>query len=274
MTFNNLINQTKEKYGINDLNIIYSIIFYISKLASDKVQLLINLNQSIDFNEKDFEVLIKKYCEDKVPLAYIINRVDFCGNSLYVDENVLIPRIETEMMVDDIIKSIDKNKPIEVLDLCSGSGCIALAIKKHLPKANVTAIDKFPGPIEVIRKNTNNLNLDISIIQQDLIDFVKKPFKKFDLIICNPPYIDPAFKLDEYCQKEPRTALFADDEGLVYIKALIDNYQNLLNPNGELYIEIGYDQIDKIFAYTNFKNIDFKRYKDLYNISRYIRLTK
>lgn len=274
MTFNNLINHLKEKYEIIDMNEIYSIIFYLSKIASNKVNLIINLKNEIDFKAEEADNLLDKYFNQKIPLAYITNKVEFCGNSLCIDENVLIPRIETEMMVDDIINELDKDIPIEVLDLCSGSGCIAFAIKKHIPKAKVTAIDKFDGPISVINKNKKILGLDIDVIQQDLIEFIDKPFKTFDLIICNPPYINPNFQLDEYCKKEPKTALFAEDEGLFYIKKLIDNYQQILKPNGSLYIEIGFDQIDKINEYVNFKKITYKTYKDLYNINRYIRFTK
>ncbi len=274
MTFIELIQQVQDKYQIIDVNVIYSIIFYLSKKANNKVNLIVNLNQPVDFELEQAYSLFDKYANQKIPLAYIINQVDFCGLNLYIDNNVLIPRIETEMMVEDIINEYkDKQENLKVLDLCSGSGCIGLSIKKHLPKAEVYLIDKYDGPIKVINKNKKRLNLDVNVIQMDLEQYLKNPFTKFDLIICNPPYVSEDFQIDQYLEKEPREALFALDEGLYYIKKLIDYHKKILNPNGSIFIEIGYDQYDKIHEYTNYQKLTLNKYNDIYNIIRYIRMT-
>ncbi len=274
MTFAELIKDAQDKYQIIDVNVIYSIIFYLSKKANNKVNLIVNLQKPIDFELKQAYTLFDKYANQKIPLAYITNQVDFCGINLFVNEDVLIPRIETEMMVDEIINEYkDKQENLKVLDLCSGSGCIGLAIKKHLHKAEVYLIDKYDGPINVINKNKDRLNLDVNVIQMDLEDFLQNPFTQFDLIICNPPYVSEDFKIDEYCQKEPKVALFAKDQGLYYIKKIIDHHKSILRHNGSLFIEIGYDQYSHIHEYTNYQKLTINNYIDIYNINRYIRMT-
>lgn len=178
------------------------------------------------------------------PVQYVLNEVWFCGLKFYVDKNVLIPRPETEELVEWIIS--DCKFPIDrlsILDIGSGSGCIPIALKRRLGKAEVWSCDISPGALQVAKKNAATLGIDVNFIE---LDFLNKRLRdnlpSFDIIVSNPPYIPETDKKEmrlNVLDHEPGTALFVpDNDALVFYKAIADFGKTHLNKNGVIYAEI------------------------------------
>lgn len=196
---------------------------------------------------------LHKHIELHMPLQYLIGMVPFCGLELYVEPPVLIPRPETEQWVDDFITMIKllpaKNiQNLKILDLCTGSGCIALAIANALPQAAVIGIDNAPHALALANKNKAALNLtNVNFILSDLYTKLT-PDQSFDFIVANPPYIS----LTEWQslelrvqQWEDQAALWTHDDGLACITAIIKNapaYIKAQTNTPQLFLEIGYNQ--------------------------------
>ena len=183
--------------------------------------------------ENNIEYL-KKYLKDKtldegiellnkgIPVQYIVGNVDFYGYNFKVNENVLIPRFETEELVEKTIKYINKyfNKKVDILDLGTGSGCIAITLKKELD-CNVDAVDISPKALEIAKLNAKNNNVDITFYEGDMLNPINKTY---DVIISNPPYIAYNEEIMEIVKNnEPHTALYAEDNVLKYYKDIISN---------------------------------------------------
>ena len=155
-----------------------------------------------------------------IPVQYIVGNVDFYGNIIEVNENVLIPRFETEELVDRVIKRLKDKIRLDVVDLGTGSGCIAIALAKNLDCA-VDAVDISSSALEVAKRNAINNNVDINFYLGDML----KPLnKKYDLIISNPPYIaydEEIMNIVKY--NEPSIALYADNNGLYYYEQILAN---------------------------------------------------
>jgi len=197
------------------------------------------------------------------PLAYILGFKYFWEQKLFVNNSVLIPRADTEAIVEkslEIAKSNFNTSKLNILDLGTGSGAIALAMAYELPQSNITAVDYSAQALEVARKNAleNNIS-NVEFIQSDWYASLEN--KKFDIIISNPPYIDIS---DDEVDKsvfdnEPHSALFAKNNGLLDIEKILANAYKYLQPNGWVILEHGYNQgedIFDIFRKNNFKNID------------------
>lgn len=203
------------------------------------------------------------------PLAYVINNAEFFNYSFFVNENVLIPRFETELLVEKVINyAKNLNKP-KILDLCSGSGCIAISLAKSL-NLTVDAVEISDKAIEVITKNAKLNNANINIIKSDLFNNVNK---KYDIIVSNPPYIASneikslQSSVKEY---EPHLALDGGIDGLDFYKKIALKAPDFLNKNGQLFLEIGYDQektVPEILS-KNFENIQV--FNDYSNLPRMI----
>lgn len=177
------------------------------------------------------------------PFQYVLGKASFFGMDLYVNEAVLIPRPETEELVDRIVKSRLSNTP-RIIDIGTGSGCIALALKKAIPEAEVYAMDVSGEALEVARKNANSLGLEINFIQADILEweFVVDSDLRFDLVVSNPPYITPGEKLEmesHVLDFEPDLALFVPEESpLLFYQHIADFARNHLFPYSKLYFEI------------------------------------
>ena len=229
----------------------------------------------------DWNILIHKYqnnltfLEEKInqnyPVQYLIGDVEFYGNKIIVNENVLIPRFETELLVENTIKLIKETKVnnFKVLDIGTGSGCIAIAIAKET-KTNVTAIDISEKALEVAKNNAKINNVDINFIKKDILnDFIKE---NYDLIISNPPYIMYGDIIDPKIKYEPQNALFADNNGLIFYEEIIKKSKGHLNKNGVLAFEIGMSQADAIkkFAKKAYPNSIIEVKKDYLDRDRMI----
>ena len=197
-----------------------------------------------------------KRLENGEPVQYIVGNVDFYGYNFIVNKNVLIPRFETEELVDRTIKYIKKylSDNLDIVDLGTGSGCIAITLKKEL-NCNIDAVDISKDALNVAKENSIKNNVDINFIEGDML----KPLsKKYDVIISNPPYISYNEEIDEIVKNnEPHNALYAEDEGLYYYKEIIKNANNYLKEKAIIAFEIGYLQgpILKEYALNYFDNV-------------------
>ena len=203
-----------------------------------------------------------------MPIQYILNRAYFCGLPLYVNENVLIPRFDTEVLVEEVLKISKKDKSKRILDICTGSGAIAIALKKLGGFERVDALDISDKALEVARRNANELDSDINFLKSDMFSSLTCE-NKYDIIVSNPPYIqsDVVDTLEsEVKDFEPRLALDGDADGMKFYKIIAENYEDYLVDNGVLALEIGYDEADDIRALFEGKNVVIK--KDLANLDR------
>ena len=196
--------------------------------------------------DKDLEAKYLSRIEKRkehIPLQYIINKQNFYGLDFYVDESVLIPRYDTENIVDRIVKDCKENKCLSVLDLCTGSGCIAVSLKKS-GFEKVYAADISDKALAVAKHNAKLNNADIIFLQSDLYENFPKEIR-FDIIVSNPPYIstDEIARLEKQVRDfEPKLALDGGRDGLDFYKKIINLSKKFLNNKGRLYLEIGYDQ--------------------------------
>ena len=192
-----------------------------------------------------------------IPVQYVIGNVDFYGNEIMVNENVLIPRFETELLVEKTVRYIKKyfNNKIDVLDIGTGSGAIAITLKKMID-CKLDAIDISEKALLVARKNSKNNDTDINFFVSDVFSNVKS---KYDVIISNPPYIgENEDIMDIVYNNEPHIALYAPLDGLYFYDKIIRECAPYLKDKFLLAFEIGYMQGEKI------KNIAYKYLKDVY----------
>ena len=182
------------------------------------------------------------------PIQHIIGECEFFSLPFYVSRNVLIPRPETEELVELILNESDKNEELSILDIGTGSGCIAIAIASNLPRSNVEAWDISEEALNVVGRNAERNKVDVSFKQQDIFENISID-KKYHVIVSNPPYVLESEK--ETMEKnvldyEPHLALFVPDEdGLVYYSRIATVGRDLLMPNGKLYFEINREKGDE-----------------------------
>lgn len=211
--------------------------------------------------DKDIEYL-KKYLKDKdmenaikelesgIPLQYIVGNVDFYGNIFKVNKNTLIPRFETELLVEKTYNYIKKyfNNKINILDIGTGSGCIAITINK-LIGCNVDAVDISSEALEIAKENNRINNTNVNFIVSDVFSNVND---KYDVIISNPPYISYDEKImDVVYNNEPHLALYALDNGLYFYDKILSECMKYLNDKYLIAFEIGYKQGDDVVSLVN-----------------------
>lgn len=214
-------------------------------LSKDNVYIIVHYLDKI--NEKDVEKFkknIKDFIDGK-PIQYINNKAYFMGLEFYVDENVLIPRCDTEILVEEIIEIAKKNHIIKILDLCTGSGAIAISLKKYLNNIEIFASDISDKALMVAKKNASKIGVNVKFIESDLFNNISE---KFDLIVSNPPYIEKSVipLLEKQVRKEPLLALDGGRDGLDFYKKISNDAKKFLNNNGYLCFEIGYNQRIKV----------------------------
>lgn len=225
----------------------------------------------------------------RVPLQHITNRQNFFGYDFYVDSNVLIPRQDTEVLIEKILEVIEANFNVEIssdisiLDMCTGSGCIAITIYKELIKRgfniDATAVDLSKDALAVTEKNVENLvgikalNNTFHIIESDMFSNINNN-RSYDIIVSNPPYIPTRDieKLEpEVRDYDPIMALDGDTDGLRFYRRIIEESSNYLNNNGFIAFEIGYNQGDDVKSLLEEKGYkDIHIYKDLGGLDRVI----
>lgn len=199
-----------------------------------------------------------------IPLQYITNTQEFMGIEFFVDENVLIPQPDTEILVEEVLSIIDKRENLRLLDMCTGSGAIAVAIAKNTNNCNIVAVDISKSALEVAKKNAikNGVDKKITFVNSNMFEEIEEK-KKFDIIVSNPPYIETKTisTLDIQVQNEPNIALDGGADGLDFYRNLLVNSKKYLKENGVIAMEIGYNQkeaVTNLFR-TQYKNVYCKR---------------
>ena len=225
-------------------------------------------------NKETFESDLLKL-EKGIPVQYIVGNVDFYKYNFLVNENVLIPRFETEELVDRTIKYTKQifNYKVNILDVGTGSGCIAITLKKELD-SNVTACDISSKALEVAKMNAIKNSCDINFVISDVFSNIKG---RYDVIISNPPYIAHNEEIMDIVKKnEPSIALYASDNGLYFYKKILDNVSNYVNNKYIIAFEIGYTQAQAIkeYAYNLLENVEILIEQDLSGKDRYIFILK
>ena len=213
----------------------------------------------------------KKRLENGEPVQYIVGNVDFYGNIINVNQNVLIPRFETEELVEKTVNLIKKyfDKKVNIVDLGTGSGCIAITLKKQID-CNMDAVDISSDALEVARENAKINDVDINFYQGDMLDTLDK---KYDIIISNPPYIAHDEEIMDVVKKnEPHLALFASDNGLYFYHTILERASNYVNDKSIIAFEIGYTQGLEIVSTAKkyFPQAKILLEKDLQNKDRFV----
>lgn len=219
-------------------------------LKMTKTELIIN--QENELSKKDENKFLK--CIEEVisgkPIQYITKVQEFMNLKFYVDENVLIPQPDTEILVEEAIKKINEiknGKTIKVLDLCTGSGVIAISIKKYVNEnVEVFATDISETAIKIAKKNAKKNDVKVNFILSDMFKNIKE--RDFDIIVSNPPYIESKIipTLSKEVQNEPHIALDGGEDGLKFYKIIAKNANEFLKETGQVLLEIGYNQRDSV----------------------------
>lgn len=268
MTVEELIVYGKGKISSDHAKMLLS-----SYLDVNPLELLTILDKEVD---SDIEKLYKSSLEalkENKPIQYVIGNVNFYGLKFIVNKNVLIPRFETEELVEQVVeytKDLNKDK-IKILDLGCGSGAIGLTLKSILKDSEVTLTDISKEALEVAKLNANNLNLDVTFIESDWFSNIK--LEKYDIIVSNPPYIRTDEEIEEIVKNnEPSLALYGGVDGLDCYRKILANIKPYLNNKFLIAFEIGESQKEEIYDIVNkyLKDIEITCKKDLYGRNRMI----
>lgn len=220
-------------------------------LKKPRQYLIVYDNEEVGKKEQwEYFVNIEKLANG-MPLQHITHHQEFMKMDFYVDENVLIPRPDTEILVEETIKIAQKMNNPQILDLCTGSGAIAISIAKNVPDAEVYAIDISKKALDVAKKNAKELDAKVKFIKSNLFDKIDK--MKFDIIVSNPPYIkkENINNLSKEVKKEPELALDGGIDGLDFYRKITEQAIEYLKLGSYLCFEIGYDQKEDVFEIIN-----------------------
>ncbi len=264
-TYNDLLNEYKKVF--NDKETLRAFLFELCNEYD------IDLYMEKD-NEADSRVVNKfidgvNKLKNNEPLNYVLGYSYFYGYKMIVNENVLIPRFETEELVGLVLSKYDeyyKGKKITLADVGTGSGAIGIALKKEENNLNVYASDISFEALEVAKKNAKNNDAEITFMQGSMLDPLVENNIKLDILVSNPPYI----KQDEVLESsvkdyEPHVALFGGDDGLKFYRMIFEKAHLVMKDKGLLFFEMGYDQKENLTALAReyFKNADIEVFKDI-----------
>ena len=246
-------------------------------IKKDKKHIILNPKEILKSEYlNNFNNLIERRVRGE-PIAYLINKKDFWKNEFYVDKNVLIPRPDTELIIDQVLKIYPNNSQLQVLDIGTGSGCILLSILKERANFYGTGIDISKKSINVSKYNAKMLKL-INRVKFYNSDVDKFKIGKYDIVVSNPPYIE-LLKLKyldkDLCKFEPKIALNGGIDGFSVIKKVVHKTSFLIKKNGKFFLEIGYNQKNKVEAILTKKGFYINKVvKDYGNNYRCIISTK
>ena len=247
-----------QKNNIDDYSIKLKIIIeYFFNIPINKI--IVYMNKEVSSKENvEFEKILQKVING-IPVQYITNKQEFMGLKFYVDKNVLIPQPDTEILVEHVIEYCNNiNYSLKILDLCTGSGAIAISLAKYIKNANIYATDISENAIEIANKNAKINKVGINFIKSDMFENIKE--KDFDIIVSNPPYIKTSVisTLSNEVKNEPYIALDGGKDGLKFYNIIYEKAEKYMNRNGIIFLEIGYDQKENIM------NIFKKKYREVY----------
>ncbi|MDP2067738.1 MAG: peptide chain release factor N(5)-glutamine methyltransferase [Lutibacter sp.] len=252
------------------------------KLHLSRIQLALEHNFELDRDDLYFMENALLKLKNQIPVQYIVGETAFYGLMFKVDKNVLIPRPETEELAEWIVQSLPigrqdhkKSESLKILDIGTGSGCIAISLAKNLPNAQVSALDISEEALNVAKNNAEFNQVTIDFIQADILT-LEKLEGDFDVIVSNPPYVRESEKdlmQQNVLSNEPHIALFVENENpLLFYDKITELAKNHLTKNGVLYFEInqylGMETVD-LLKTKGFKNIELK--KDIYGVDRMVK---
>jgi release factor glutamine methyltransferase len=238
-----VFEEAKRKFNTNNTAVLYELLFYVSKKVKNLDQFNQNRNNVIDFDKNEYFKLLKQYFINNKPLTSIVNSCKFMGVNIKVVRGVLTPRNETELLVENAINLLKKDKSlIKGIDFCSGSGNIALAIKKHCPWIEMHALDINNKAINNIKQNAKLNNLEIKIHKADLFKFLNLTKLKFDFIISNPPYVEKDHLDPKMLQFEDKRNFVYGQNSTIFYKKILKKHKKILNEKFLIFFEIGFNQ--------------------------------
>ncbi|MCI6692933.1 MULTISPECIES: peptide chain release factor N(5)-glutamine methyltransferase [unclassified Clostridium] len=243
-------------------------------LGKDKIYLITNRDKEVSHkDEKEYIALIEKR-SSKMPIKYILGETEFMGFDFDVEEGVLIPRGDTEILVEELLSIINEDEELNICDLCSGSGAIGISLAMNRKNIKVDEIDNYDIPEKVTKSNIVKHGLEnrVNFIKSDLLEEAIKAEKKYDIIVSNPPYIKASEiegLMDDVKLYEPHVALDGGEDGLIFYRRIIEESKLTLNEKGILAFEIGHDQgldVRILMEEAGFSNV--KLVKDLAGLDR------
>lgn len=270
----NFQNELQHLYSDSELNTILKTLYQKSELDSS-MPFILALDEQLSPSDLVFFFKILARLKNKEPFQYVIGETAFYGLLLKSDSRALIPRPETEELVDWILKSSRSNN---IVDLCSGSGCIAFALKSNLPQSNVVAVEWSDDALALIKENKVGLGLDIEVLKADVLNANYDHLMpvKVDVIVSNPPYIplkDRSRMESNVLDHEPEMALFVEnDDPMIFYREIIERSTSILSSEGWIYFEIHEDLADAVVDLLHrnkFVNIEVR--KDLQDKERMVR---
>ncbi|MBC2109164.1 peptide chain release factor N(5)-glutamine methyltransferase [Listeria innocua] len=246
-----------------------------TRMGLTRSELWMEMSRELEPNhEKQFQEDFARYLAGE-PVQYILKTAPFYGYDFLVTEDVLIPRPETEELVATAEAFLKKHPLRSLLDVCTGSGIIAIALKKAFPDMTVTASDISAAALAIAKKNSLLLNAVVRFVETDLLESFKQNNERFDMIVANPPYISEAEKaeMSDYVLKnEPSIALFAENDGLAIYERFVDNLKYVLNPSFWVGVEIGYTQGERVkqLFEKSYPHATVLIHKDINSKDRYV----
>ncbi|MFZ5470690.1 MAG: peptide chain release factor N(5)-glutamine methyltransferase [Myxococcota bacterium] len=260
-----------EKHGVDAPRLTAEVLL-AHALSCDRVRLYVDLDRPLAKEElASFRALIERRAAGE-PTQYLTGHKEFYNRRFQVDPRVLVPRPETELLAEAVLRALPQDSPVRVLDLCTGSGCIAVTLAAELPKASVWATDLSSDACEVARANAeaHQVGGRVSVLQGDLFSPLP-PGARFDAVVSNPPYVKSADidDLSREVRREPRSALDGGPDGLEVLRRVIRGAREHLKPGGLLALEIGETQgpaVRALLLEAGFADVDVE--KDLARLDR------
>lgn len=251
------------------------LLMYMLDETSEQFSNKLSEELSVEQENRYFDLINKNINED-TPLSHLVGFDYFYDRKFKVTKDVLSPRMETEELIYKVLEYIKKSKKdsFRILDLCTGSGIIAITLKKEIVEKHteIVASDISEKALSIAIENADNNNANITFIKSDLFDNISG---KFDLIISNPPYISYKDKItikDSVLNYDPHLALFAEEDGIYFYRKIIENAVHYLSKDGVIFFEIGYDQKEKILELGKNNNFITTVYKDINDRDRIAKL--
>jgi release factor glutamine methyltransferase len=248
-------------------------------LNMKRIDLYLQFERILSAKERDrYREYVKRRMK-REPVQYILGETEFYGFPFKVTPDVIVPRPETELIIEAVLESAKslESPSLKILDIGTGSGCIAVSLAKLLPDCNIWAIEMSAAALNVARTNADLNEVTIHFIEGDIFTDTSSIPTSFDIVVSNPPYValSDLYELEpEVRDFEPKEALFAGEDGLEFYKKFVDMIPDILNKNGKIFLEIGFDQSDKLeelYSKANYK-VQFK--KDYNQINRILILER
>lgn len=275
-TLKKLREALRPVYGNGETEAIIRILFHHLKGWNTVDILMHEADPLSPFMKSEIDKILSRLLKHE-PIQYITGEARFHGMELKVTPDVLIPRPETDELVDIIVSGREETEDLHILDIATGSGCIAIALSRSLKFPNVSALDISEKALDIAKENARNLKANITFIHADI--FKWEPDENFDIIVSNPPYIDDSEKADmepNVLDYEPATALFVPDNNpLVFYKRIAQIAKQALNDRGMLFFEINPHHADELREYLSSEGFtDVEIIRDSFGKQRFIKASR